>query len=52
MEVWSPKAELTLNVDERTDLGRLVNRPKTAQGLALRSRIIPLRIDNAYYARR
>ncbi len=41
MEVWSPKAELTLSVGERTDLGRLVNRLKTAQGLALRARIIP-----------
>jgi transposase len=40
MRTGRPKSKLELNSDERTELERLTRRSKTAQALALRSRII------------
>ncbi len=40
MRTGRPKEKLELSLDERTELERLSRRPKTAQALALRSRII------------
>jgi transposase len=40
MQPGRPKAELTLTTSERSELERLARRPKSAQALALRARIV------------
>jgi transposase len=40
MQIGRPKAELTLTTSERSELERLARRPKSAQALALRARIV------------
>jgi transposase len=40
MAVGRPKAELVVTADERATLERWARRPKTAQALALRARIV------------